>query len=94
MPWIESYRISRMRENRTSGLRRGEAAATLPLSYSTFLLFQESASGRPESDASASRRSRKIFPAWHNSALDKRINIVYICQYVRQTPSASPVFGN
>ncbi len=26
-----------MRENRTSGLRRGEAAATLPLSYSTSL---------------------------------------------------------
>ena len=35
MPWIDSYWVSRMRENRTSGLRRGEAAATLPLSYST-----------------------------------------------------------
>jgi len=31
----ESFRVSRMRETRPSGLKRAEAAATLPLRYST-----------------------------------------------------------
>jgi hypothetical protein len=28
MPWIDRYWVSRMRENRPSGLKRGEAAAS------------------------------------------------------------------
>ena len=34
----ESFRVSRMRETRPSGLMRAEAAAMLPLRYSTVLL--------------------------------------------------------
>jgi hypothetical protein len=35
MRLVECLRVSRMRETCQSGLKRGEAAATLPLSYST-----------------------------------------------------------
>jgi hypothetical protein len=34
---VKSFRASRMRETRPSGLMRAEAAATLPLRYSTAL---------------------------------------------------------
>ena len=37
MPETERIRASRMRENRTSGLKRAEAAVSLPLRYSTAL---------------------------------------------------------
>jgi len=35
MPLTERIRVSRVRETRTPGLKRAEAAATLPLRYST-----------------------------------------------------------
>jgi len=53
MPHADCSRVSRMREIRTSGLMRGEAAASLPLSYSTFSSLLVAAEGRAVSSVAS-----------------------------------------